>query len=256
MGAGSPAAKFSAPRGLHGALRVLYGAPGGGTEADRGPARAGTLHGPGSWRRPRPPGRGRQAAAGPSASLKEQTRLPRGATPGARSGRGPSGTRTCVYECGGPSGSRDYKFQGAQRRAWVFLAARSAGLGQVAAGWHASPGSGINKGATLSSTVIRVQVGGELSRAARSCLCRAECPAAWHSCAWRGSYSAPRAPGPAPRRVPGEPAAVRAAPRRPWAPTAPARRAQRELGLGRQRRWGGEVGCAPGPPWPWRRRWT
>lgn len=122
--------------------------------------------------------------------------------------------------------------------------------------WHAPLVSRVNKGESLPSTVIRVQVGGEPPRASHSCLCRAECPAAWHSCAWRGSSSAPRAPGPAPRRVPRGPAAVRAALPRPWVPTAPARGPQRELGLGGQRRWGREPGCAPGPPWPWRRRWT
>lgn len=218
--------------------------------------RAGRLHGPGSWRRPGPPGRRRQAATRPSTSLHEQKEAPARRDPWRQEReRTPRDAHVCI-RVRWPIRRPGLQVPGCPAARLGFLAARSAGSGQVATGWHASPGSGINKGETLPSTVIRVQVGGELSRAARSCLCRAECPAAWQSCAWRGSCSAPRAPGPAPRRVPGEPAAVRAAPRRPWAPTVPARRAQRELGLGRQRRWGGEVGCAPGHPWPWRRRWT
>lgn len=137
-----------------------------------------------------------------------------------------------------------------------FLAAPPAASEQVAAGWQSPPGPRVNKGETLPSAVNRVQVGGEPSRAARSCLFRADCPAAWYSCARRGSCWSPRAPGPATWRVPRGPAAARAVPQRSWACSAAAPGPRRELGRGGRRRWGGQPGCALGPPWPWRRRWT
>lgn len=87
--------------------------------------------------------------------------------PGARNGRSPGGARTCVYECGGPSGGRDYKFQGAQRRARGFWPrgppARSRSPLAHTARSRADQGQ-------TPSPVNRVQVGGEPPRAARSCL--------------------------------------------------------------------------------------
>lgn len=159
---GRLAAQRSARRGPCPALGVRSRAPrrrgGGGrgrAEAEGQAPRKRAAAGP-------PRGRGQAAPGRPTASpgrgrgLQEARRR-------RPSGRGPSAARTCSQERGGPAGGPDYKFQGAQRCARVFPAARPAGLEQVAAGWHAPPGSGINKGETLPSAVTRVRGAGSRS---------------------------------------------------------------------------------------------
>lgn len=193
---------------------------------------------PGSGQRPGQHGEKGQAAGRPSKNLNEKEGVPALRDPWRRKlEKSRRDAHVCI-RVRWPIPRPGLQVPGCPAARLGFLAARPAGFEQVAAVWHAPLLSGVNKGETLPSTVIGVQVGGESPRAFCSCLCRAECPAAWHSCAWRGSCSALRDPGPAPRRVPRGPAAVRAPPRRPWGPTAPARGPQRELGLGGRRQCG------------------
>lgn len=110
------------------------------------------------YARPEGRRRGREREAPPTRKLAAAEPALRG---GARRPRDPAraglrrsatplagrGAHVCI-RVRGPVSGPDYKFQGAQRRAWVFWPRGPLAPEQVAAGWHASPGSRVNKGET------------------------------------------------------------------------------------------------------------
>lgn len=164
--AGAAGSKTSRTAGPCSALRVGYRAPGRGAEAGRSRAegrrqeapRTRKLAAAGSASRDRPGGR---------ASLREPKREEGGGASAARSlsrgvGEARAG-RARVCTSGAPIRRPGLQVPGCSAVLLGFSSRAARGLGAGRRGLARATGSGVNKGETLSSTVIRVQWAGSRS---------------------------------------------------------------------------------------------